>query len=39
MKIIVLGAGEVGTTLDVNLVNEMNDVSVVDANLANLVDM
>jgi trk system potassium uptake protein TrkA len=32
MKIIILGAGQVGATLAENLANEANDVTVVDAN-------
>lgn len=39
MKIIVLGAGQVGSTLAENLVNEKNDVTVVDANAANLEEL
>jgi trk system potassium uptake protein TrkA len=39
MKIIVLGAGQVGSTLAENLVNEKNDVTVVDANAAFLEEL
>ena len=39
MKIIVLGAGQVGSTLAENLVNEKNDVTVVDSNAANLEEL
>jgi trk system potassium uptake protein TrkA len=34
MKIIILGAGQVGTSLANNLVNEANDITVVDHNAA-----
>ena len=30
MKIIILGAGQVGTTVAYNLSNEANDITVVD---------
>ena len=30
MKIIILGAGQVGTTLAANLVSEDNDITLVD---------
>ena len=36
MKIIILGAGQVGGTLAENLANEENDITVVDTNLARL---
>lgn len=32
MKIIILGAGQVGGTLAENLVDENNDITVVDTN-------
>ncbi|MCH8163865.1 MAG: NAD-binding protein, partial [Proteobacteria bacterium] len=39
MKIIILGAGQVGSSVAANLVSEANDITVVDTNpkcLANL---
>lgn len=36
MKIIILGAGQVGGTLAENLVGENNDITVVDTNQARL---
>lgn len=36
MKIIILGAGQVGGTLAENLVNESNDITVVDISIARL---
>ncbi len=36
MKIIILGAGQVGATLAENLANEDNDITVVDTDLARL---
>jgi trk system potassium uptake protein TrkA len=36
MKIIILGAGQVGATLAENLVGEQNDITVVDTNLDKL---
>ncbi len=32
MKIIILGAGQVGSSVAINLVNEANDITVVDSN-------
>ena len=32
MKIIILGAGQVGATLAENLVGEKNDISIIDLN-------
>ena len=32
MKIIILGAGQVGSSVAANLVNEANDITVVDTN-------
>jgi len=34
VKIIILGAGQVGTSLASNLVNEANDITVVDSDAA-----
>ncbi len=34
MKIIILGAGQVGTSVAINLVSEANDITVVDSNPA-----
>lgn len=34
MKIIILGAGQVGASVAINLVNEANDITVVDSNPA-----
>lgn len=39
MKIIILGAGQVGATLAENLANEANDVTVVDTNASLLADL
>ncbi len=39
MKIIILGAGQVGGTLAVNLASESNDITVVDTNSALLEDL
>lgn len=39
MKIIILGAGQVGATLAQDLANEANDVTVVDTELALLADL
>lgn len=39
MKIIVLGAGQVGSTVAQNLANENNEVTVVDLNLETLQDL
>ncbi|MGP1945903.1 MAG: NAD-binding protein, partial [Arsenophonus sp. ER-EMS1-MAG3] len=36
MKIIILGAGQVGGTLAENLVDEKNDITVVDTNTERL---
>ena len=36
MKIIILGAGQVGGTLAENLVGEQNDITVVDTNIEKL---
>jgi trk system potassium uptake protein TrkA len=36
MKIIILGAGQVGSTVAANLVNEANDITVVDRNVDQL---
>ena len=36
MKIIILGAGQVGGTLAENLVGENNDITVVDTNMSRL---
>ncbi len=36
MKIIILGAGQVGATLAENLVGEENDITVVDINAEKL---
>ena len=36
MKILILGAGQVGGTLAENLANEANDITVVDSNGARL---
>jgi len=36
MKIIILGAGQVGTSVAENLVNEANDITVVDSNITRL---
>lgn len=39
MKIIILGAGQVGTSVAENLVNEDNDITVVDLDLRRLEDL
>lgn len=39
MKIIILGAGQVGSTLAENLAGEANDVTVIDSNAALLADL
>lgn len=39
MKIVILGAGQVGSTLAENLTNERNDVTVVDTDAAALNDL
>lgn len=39
MKIVILGAGQVGSTLAENLTNERNDVTVVDTDTAALEDL
>lgn len=39
MKIIILGAGQVGATLAENLARESNDITVVDINAAHLSDL
>ncbi len=39
MKIIILGAGQVGGTLAENLANEENDITIVDTNNARLRDL
>ena len=39
MKIIILGAGQVGATLAENLASEANDVTVVDTDAALLSDL
>ena len=39
MKIIILGAGQVGTTVAQNLASEANDITVVDHNGALLREM
>ncbi len=39
MKIIVLGAGQVGSTVAQNLASENNDVTVVDLNMETLQDL
>ncbi|MBU2114728.1 MAG: NAD-binding protein, partial [Gammaproteobacteria bacterium] len=36
MKIIILGAGQVGATLAENLVGEQNDITIVDTNIDKL---
>ncbi|MGP1954159.1 MAG: NAD-binding protein, partial [Arsenophonus sp. NC-QC1-MAG3] len=36
MKIIILGAGQVGETLAENLVDENNDITIVDTNTERL---
>ena len=39
MKIIILGAGQVGTSVAENLVNEANDITIVDIDQQKLVDL
>ena len=39
MKILILGAGQVGSTLAENLVSEQNDITVIDLNAAKLKDL
>ena len=39
MKIIILGAGQVGASVATNLANEANDITVVDENPAILQDL
>ncbi|NIN37037.1 MAG: Trk system potassium transporter TrkA [Gammaproteobacteria bacterium] len=39
MKIIILGAGQVGSSVAANLVSEANDITVVDSNPASLLNM
>ena len=39
MKIIILGAGQVGSTLAENLANEQNDITVVDQNVSSLEEL
>ena len=39
MKIIILGAGQVGGTLAENLARESNDITVVDKNIAHLAEL
>ncbi|MCS5559482.1 MAG: NAD-binding protein, partial [Oceanospirillaceae bacterium] len=39
MKIIILGAGQVGRTLAENLANEANDVTMVDQDAGHLKDL
>ncbi|MFM9882393.1 MAG: Trk system potassium transporter TrkA [Burkholderiales bacterium] len=39
MKIVILGAGQVGTTVAENLVSEANDITVVDLDTARLKDL
>ena len=39
MKIVILGAGQVGGTLAANLANEANDITVVDTDEAALRDL
>ena len=36
MKIIILGAGQVGGTLAENLANERNDITVIDLSLIHI---
>jgi trk system potassium uptake protein TrkA len=36
MKILILGAGQVGTSVAANLVNEANDITVVDTDAGRL---
>jgi trk system potassium uptake protein TrkA len=39
MKIIILGAGQVGTSVSENLVNEANDITVIDSDTRRLQDL
>lgn len=39
MKIIILGAGQVGTSVSENLVNEANDITVIDTDARRLQDL
>jgi len=39
MKIIILGAGQVGTSVSENLVNEANDITVIDTDTRRLQDL
>ena len=39
MKIVILGAGQVGTTVAYSLSNEENDITVVDINAAHLKEL
>ena len=39
MKIIILGAGQVGTSVAENLVNEANDITVIDSDTGRLQDL
>ena len=39
MKIIILGAGQVGASVAANLASEANDITVVDENGATLQDL
>ena len=39
MKIVILGAGQVGTSVAENLVNEANDITIVDTDQQKLVEL
>ena len=39
MKIIILGAGQVGSTLAENLASEYNDITIVDTKIKKLRDL
>jgi len=39
MKIIIIGAGQVGTSVSENLVNEANDITVIDTDVERLLDL
>ncbi len=39
MKILILGAGQVGSTLAENLVSEQNDITVIDLDASKLKDL
>lgn len=39
MKIIILGAGQVGSSVAENLVNEANDITIIDTNAERLVEL